>query len=299
MKRVDSGQWTVDSGRLVVLLVALLTAGQGVEQTAWAHSEEALVSLKTYTPIEADGKLDDWVRRLESSNWTAQMEVKKGHVLEWVRAVPAHVSLLSARVEAGAIASPTDFSATVYTLWDERAFYVAAVVTDDQVVAQQDGKDIWQDDALELWLDCRHDSVTHTLFQDDEYQLGFSPATRSRTKAVGWAWRNPNPEPVIAAMRVGSSLTAGGYVLEAVVPWKTLQGCQPAMGKMIGFNISMVDKDGDQLWSHITWSGKLHSDPSQFGHLYFMDAPIDLFPSDVFETAPGASPWDERQEPSR
>jgi len=54
----------------------------------------------------------------------------------------------------------------------------------------------------------------------------------------------------------------------------------------------MVDKDEDQLWTHITWSGELHSDPSQFGHLFFVDAPVDLFPADVFEVPAGASPFD-------
>ena len=53
---------------------------------AWPHSEEAAVSLKTYTPITVDGTLTDWVRRLESGNWTGRIEVQKGKVLEIGRA---------------------------------------------------------------------------------------------------------------------------------------------------------------------------------------------------------------------
>jgi hypothetical protein len=254
---------------------------------AWAHSEEATISIRTYTPITVDGKLDDWVRRLERSNWTGQLQTQKGEVLQWMRAVPVHLNAITSRVESGTITNPQDFSAVIYTLWDPEYLYVAALVTDDQVVAQHHGEDIWQDDALELWVDCRHDAVTHTLFQDDEYQLGFSPASRERSRASAWAWRNPRTERVIPVMRVASASTAQGYLLEAQVPWAVLQGCQPAMGGIMGFNISMVDKDQDQLWTHVTWSGQLHSDPSQFGHLFFVDAPIDLFPSDVFETSPG------------
>ena len=218
------------------------------------------------------------------------MEVQKGKVLEWMRAVPAYVNAITSRVEAGTVKGPDDFSAIVYTLWDAHNLYVAAIVSDDNVVTQHEGADIWQDDALEIWLDCRHDAVTHTLTQDDEYQLGFSPASQYRNHAVAWAWRNPRTEPVVAAMKAASTLISGGYVLEASVPWAVLEGCQPAIGGMMGFNISMVDKDEDQLWTHITWSGQLHSDPSQFGHLYFVDAPVDLFPSDVFETPPGPLP---------
>jgi len=269
----------------ITLLLSLGTA-PGV----WAHSEEATVSVRTYAPISVDGTLEDWVRRLESSNWAGQLEVKRGRVVEWVRGAPVHLNALTGRVESGTVKGPEDFSATVYTLWDPQQLYIAAVVKDDEVVTQHEGADIWQDDALELWLDCRHDAVTHTLFQDDEYQLGVSPASPYRGQAVGWTWRNPNADPVIKAMRVASALQPGGYLLEAAVPWEVLAGCRPAAGGMIGFNLSMVDKDADQLWTHVTWSGQLHSDPSQFGHLFFVDAPVDLFPSDVFEVPPGASP---------
>jgi hypothetical protein len=249
----------------------------------WAHSERATVAVRTYTAVTVDGTLQEWGRRLERTNWAGRLEVQKGQVLEWIRAVPLDLNTMVSRVESGAVKGPHDFSATVYTLWDPQHVYVAAVVTDDEVITQHQGEGVWQDDALELWLDCRHDAVTHTMFQDDEYQLGFSPAGRDRGHALGWAWRNPQPQPVIEALQVASSLTPTGYILEASVPWQVLQGCQPAAGGMIGFNVSLVDKDSDQLWTHVTWSGELHSDPSQFGHLYFVDAPVDLFPEDVFD----------------
>ncbi len=259
---------------------------------AWAHSEGAVVCQRTYTPIVVDGKLDDWVRRIEQNNWSGQLEVKKGKTARWMRAAPAYVNTISSRVEAGAVTSPEDFSAVVYTLWDDHNLYLAAVVTDDQVVTQHDGENIWQDDTMEVWLDCRHNAVTHTLSQDDEYQLGFSPASKYRNKAVAWAWRNPAAAEVVSAMQVASSSTPTGYIIEAAIPWRVLHGAHPAIGGMMGFNISFVDKDEDQQWTHITWSGQLHSDPSQFGHLYFVDAPIDLFPADVFESAPGSAPWE-------
>lgn len=271
---------------VLVALSALALAG-----TVSAHSEESAVSLKTYTGITVDGTLEDWVRRLEGGNWAGQLEVKKGRTFQWMRAVPLYMNTLTAKVESGAVASPEDFSAVIYTLWDDKKFYIAATVVDDQVVTQHEGADIWQDDAVELWIDCRHDAVTHTLFQEDEFQVGFSPASQHRNHAVGWAWRNPQAEALTKAIEVASVLTPNGYMIEAAVPWAAMRGCKPGFGTMIGFNVSIVDKDEDQLWSHITWSGQLHSDPSQFGHLYFLDAPIDLFPSDVFESPPGVSPW--------
>lgn len=259
---------------------------------AGAHSEEAAISVKNYGPVQVDGKLEDWVRRLERSDWTGQLKVKKGEVVEWMRAVPAHVNHIVSLVEAGTVSGPDDFSASVYTMWDDDRWYIAAVVRDDQVVTQHDGENIWQDDCVELWIDGRHDALTHTLFQEDEYQLGFSPASQYRNAAVAWAWRNARAQQVIGAMEVASAMTPTGYIIEAAVPWKALQGLTPAIGGLIGFNLSIVDKDEDQVWTHVTWSGKTHADPTQFGHLYFLDAPVNLFPSDVFELRPESSPWD-------
>ena len=278
--------------RWMCMMLMAVVGAMGVRpaSSVEAHSEEATISVKTYTPIVVDGTLDDWVRRLEGSNWTGQLEVQKGQVREWIRAVPAYVNTLTSKVESGMVKNPEDLSATIYTMWDAERFYLAAVVQDDEVVTQHEGGDIWQDDAVELWLDCRHDAVTHTLAQDDEYQLGFSPASQYRSQAIAWAWRNPHAEQVIPKMQVASSSMPHGYIVEAAVPWSALQGCQPAIGGMIGFNISLVDKDEDQSWTHLTWSGQLHSDPSQFGHLYFVDAPVDLFPSDVFDGSSGPSP---------
>lgn len=280
------------SNRCWFWMFLLVIVNAAVAPSLCAHSEEATISLKTYTPISVDGTLDDWVRRLESTNWSGQMEIKKGKVLTWVRAVPTYLNGVTSRIESGKVDDPDDFSATIYLMWDEKHLYVAGVVKDNEIVTQHEGQDIWQDDAIELWFDCRHDAVTHTLFQEDEYQIGFSPASRYRNKAVAWVWRNPDATPVIEGIEVASSTFPKGYIIEASIPWDKMHGCKPSIGSMMGFNISAVDKDEDQLWTHIVWSGQLHSDPSQFGHLYFVDAPVDLFPADVFESSSHSSPWE-------
>lgn len=267
--------------RWCVLVCSMVWSG-GMP-AVWAHSEEAAISVRTYTPMTIDGKLDDWIRRLQRSDWDGQLQVKNGEVLDRIRAVPVYLNSLTSVVEAGRVSHPDDLSGVLYTTWDEAHVYVAAIISDDQIVTQHEGADIWQDDCVELWFDCRHDAVTRTLFQDDEYQVGFSPNSQYRNQPVVWAWRNPKAEAVVKAAQVASTMISGGYIIEAAIPWSSLQGCQPATGKMMGFNVSIVDKDEDQLWTHLTWSGQLHSDPSQFGHLYFVDAPVDLFSEDVLE----------------
>ncbi|MBN1794199.1 MAG: hypothetical protein JW844_04465 [Candidatus Omnitrophica bacterium] len=248
----------------------------------WAHSEEAAVCVKTYNLIKIDAELADWTTRIDPENWGALLKLKKGEVEDWMMmAPPSYVNKLTSRVEAGEVSTPKDFSMTFYCMWDEENFYFAAEVTDDAVVAQHEGDDIWQDDCIEVWFDGRYDAVTKTMFQDDEYQIGFSPRSKDRPKTIGWCWRNPNPQPVISNMKVASRLTETGYILEVAIPFSALRGITPEVCKVMGFNVSVVDKDQDQLWTHITWSGYLHSNPTQFGKLYFVDAPIEVNISDL------------------
>jgi hypothetical protein len=172
-------------------------------------------------------------------------------------------------------------------MWDEQNFYFAAVVTDSEIVTQHEGEDIWQDDCVEIWLDGRHEAVTHTMMHDDEYQIGISPKSKDRDKTLAWVWRNSKSEPVMAEMKYASTLTETGYIIECAIPFSVLNGLKPKIYSSIGFNVTGVDKDKDEVWTHITWSGILHSDPTQFGDLYFMDAPIIVFNKDLIEAAEG------------
>jgi hypothetical protein len=266
----------------IILILSFLLLLPGL---ARANTEKAVVSAKNYAPIVIDGKLDDWVGRIESSNWGAMLDIKKGKIEKWMRAYSNYMNSLVSRVEAGKVDSPSDFSMIFYTMWDEQNLYFAAVVTDSEVMTQHEGENIWQDDCVEIWLDGRHDAVTHTLTHDDEYQIGISPKSKYRDKTIAWAWRNPKSEPVMAAMKYASTLTEGGYIVEVAIPFSVLEGFNPKIGSAIGFNVSAVDKDEDEVWSHITWSGTLHSDPTQFADLYFVDAPIVVFNKDLVEAA--------------
>ena len=248
-----------------------------------AHSEEATICVKTYEPVVIDGKLDDWARRIESRNWGAKLDIKKGKTDMWMRAIPGHVNSITSRIEAGEIKDSKDYSMVFYTMWDEQNFYFAAVVTDNEIISQHQGDNIWQDDCVEIWIDGRHDTITYTMMQDDEYQIGISPKSKYREKTMAWVWRNPKPEPLMAALEFASTLTSTGYIVEAAIPFSALKGIEPKIGSYVGFNVTGVDKDEDELWTHITWSGILHSDPTQFGDLYFMDAPIVVFSSDLTE----------------
>lgn len=237
---------------IVSLTIAILSSFELTSKTVWATSEQATICRKTDSKITVDGDLK-----------------------EWGKAVPAYVTKFTSHIEKGKVKDDSDFSMVFYTLYDDENFYFAAVITDDEVVAKQKGENIWQDDCVEIWLDDANDSNTPIMFADDDYQIGFSPQSDSRKSTETYIWRNPDPEPVMKSMKVASALTGKGYIIEASIPIKVLNELDPKSQKVIGFNISVCDVDKDGVWTHITWSGKMHSDPRQFGELYFT-APLPL-----------------------
>jgi len=227
-------------------MAIMINFGAGLK-AAWAASEQATICKKTESKITVDGDLKDWGK-----------------------AVPAHVTKFTSHIEKGGVKDDSDFSMAFYTLYDDENFYFAAVVIDDEVVTKQRGGDIWQDDCIEIWLDNADDSTTPIMFAEDDYQIGFSPQSGGRKSTESYVWHNPDPEPVMKAMKVASALTDKGYIIEASIPIKALNELEPKSQKVIGFNISVCDVDKDGVWTHIVWSGKMHSDPRQFGELYFV-----------------------------
>jgi len=241
-----------------------------------ANSGKMAIAIRRYQPIVIDGRLGDWTEAIPESDWHARLLAKKGKFMGSFDSSSNFLNTTTSLVEAGEVSSLKDFSGVFYLMWDEKKIYFAARIIDDQVITRHQDGDIWQDDSIEVWLDLRHDAVTEKLKQDDEYQIGFSPGSKTRIKTVGWVWRNPEPEKVIKALEYDSSLTDDGYIIEAAIPFSVLKGANPEIGSVIGFNISGVDNDENEAWTHITWSGKLHSDPTEFGDLLYIDAPIEL-----------------------
>lgn len=285
------GPWSMVHG--LWTCVAIVVWGLFHALPVAAHSDRAAVAVRTFEPIAVDGELGDWARRVEPTNWAGRLEIKKGEVRAWMRAAPVHVNALTGEVTTGRLEGPRDLSAVIYALWDPKKLYVAAMVDDDEVVARHDGADIWQDDVVEILLDCRHDAVTQTLTQDDEFRLGAAPAANGRAHAVVWVWDNAQAAAVTGQVTAASARTDTGYRLEVAVPWEALAGCAPGTGGLIGFNVAVTDKDGSEPRTTIVWSGDRAADPTQFGHLYFVDAPLDLLPSDAVRAPAERSPLDE------
>lgn len=213
---------------------------------------------KALAPINIDGDLSDW----------------KG-------STPNPVAASFVTLNKQAWGGENDLSSQFYFAWDDQNFYIGAVVTDDVHVQLPStrGYQLYKGDDIEVWFDTNLDGdFTVNRGNEDDFQLGLSAGNFSDLgpEAVFW---NPTPRSadrnqmvrVAAKPRPG---TAGGYTLEAAVPWAAFGDFRPQPGMAIGFVASAGDNDKptgnpDQELMISTTPNLRYSEPFTFGNLFF------------------------------
>lgn len=161
--------------------------------------------------------------------------------------------------------------AVVYVCWDERAVYLAALVDDDILSSPASGHTVYKNDGLEVYFDIDHDGdaeIDH--YNGDDFQYGLF---WSQGAPLVWNWSQFNG--VSPGASIAGATRAGGYVLEAAIPWSEL-GATPRAGLHLGFNVALTDDDypvseagfgQERQWS---WSrrGGGWRDPRVFADLF-------------------------------
>ncbi|HIE53253.1 MAG TPA: hypothetical protein EYP85_15995 [Armatimonadetes bacterium] len=179
-------------------------------------------------------------------------------------------------------------AATLYTLWDETNFYVAAVVEDpvhqlEATGGPDDYRFLWDGDSLQLGFGFRERTEWDLAYNprqpsdpmywkgnfwdvDYQYILGLTPKGPRcvRLEAPGMPWRvyypttplpgyGPLDVPVAVVRREERKQT----VYELALPWRELQLGQPKTGYKFRFAFILNDPDGGGKiqWSKIagTW----------------------------------------------
>jgi len=141
---------------------------------------------------------------------------------------------------------PLDASATLQAAWDDASLYFAVRVYDDRVIVDSPAAP-WQDDAVELSLDGRHDHERRwDVTESDDHQFTIT--------AAGAAYHDGAPDP---SVRVATRRLADGYVLEIAIPRSRLGGVPLAAGQIAGFNWSLSDDDdGGSAEARLFWLGR-------------------------------------------
>ena len=167
----------------------------------------------------------------------------------------ASIGYLSSTVIAGSVSSESDLSGTWKLLWTPTHLYMLAFITDDAL--RNDSSDPWQDDSVDLYID--GDNSKATSYTADDFQFIFG-------------WNDTSVVEPHGKSTAGISFTtlavAGGYQVEARIPWSTINASAATVGRRIGLDVhANDDDDGGARDGKLAWSAQVDrswTDPSIF-----------------------------------
>ncbi|MEA3403685.1 MAG: DUF5060 domain-containing protein [Armatimonadota bacterium] len=219
-----------------------------------------------------------------------------GRLDEWDASRAVSLRTSTAHCVDAAIEGDDDLSAQVMLGFDSSTLYVAAAVRDHHVEGRIGGRGIWQNDAIELWFDCRLDSVVDMSGEDD-YQVVISYTTPSGDPGLE-VYRNSRTMHLYAASRVATQLTADGYALEIALPRAGLLGLPRGERAACGFNVSVCDSDPG-AFKRLLWSGTRIAYPEDFGLLTLGRIDSEAMTPLVEQRAQAEAPGEPMPEPPR
>lgn len=147
--------------------------------------------------------------------------------------------------------------ATVKSLWNSEALYIAADVIDIQLSAsatQRDGA-VWSDDSIEWAIDTQNNKGGATtpnsayMLADDYHGIVniLNTVYDSQGSAGGAAQGSWNGVWTSAVLT-----TATGYAVEIKIPWTVINNHTPAENQIVGMGFNLNDKDGTAI-SNKVW----------------------------------------------
>jgi uncharacterized protein YjdB len=148
------------------------------------------------------------------------------------------------------VGSPNN-TVTFGVLWDNTNLYIGAKIVDANLFA--DSPDVWNDDAIEVYIDANNNKLASYDGQDNQIIKNFNKST-VYTK-LG-----------ITGLQHAWSAISGGYSVELAIPWSQLGISAPAAGTTIGFDLGYDDDDnGGDRDGQAVWNGTVNNYASTAG----------------------------------
>jgi len=173
------------------------------------------------TPPTIDGNLADWP--------TASF-------LSMTKATAAQAN---GTWDVTGIPNDTNASARYFVRWDLSYLYVAVSITDDvQNTPNSTGSQLSENDALEIFVDGKHDQAN--TYDSNDWQLVYSADTQkvaAQLTITQWP----------AGTHEAWSRTSPAWTLEAAIPWSILGGGTISPGKLVGFDLKLDDNDSGTM----------------------------------------------------
>lgn len=162
---------------------------------------------------------------------------------------PAHIGeVQGVPIAVARWRSPSDLSAVLYTGWDARHFYFALDVSDDVHRTYTGQTESWIGDGLIISIDCDNDGGYGYRFTGRDLLLTLA-LTRKDERRDDEGEDEPSGE-----YRVRLKGDNSGAVYEVALPWDYLGIENPKPGLRFGFNVTVLDDDGDRAVKAISSS---------------------------------------------
>ena len=150
---------------------------------------------------------------------------------------------------------PDDCSAVIRYLWDEQCLYLGVNVKDDIFVGGKEGRNLWDQDGLQLLVDPRRGGGEKIGYYDYVIAYGkqgpqlWCNSTTSGDVAVG--------EVKQAKVAIHRAAMGGNTDYEVAIPWSCFAPFTPAVGADLGLALIVNDDDG-QGRSFSGWFSGVH-----------------------------------------
>lgn len=190
---------------------------------------------------------------------------------EWIRQEAIELTPTNRRnVEFGFFHGAADASALLYLGWTPQRFYVAGIITDDELVAEHPGSEMFLDDCVELFWDLDGDGFQFDANPRD-IQIGLAPSALAGAAEL-WAWGAIKSRPRDA--EIALTRGEGRFVFELGIPMALLRGLKP--GRPVRFSIAYHDRDRDGHVGKLQWSVDTASVPGKilFGEMTLVVHPV-------------------------
>ena len=169
-----------------------------------------------------------------------------------------------------------DHTAEYRMLYNDRALYVAATVSDTQLQSQYAEFDekLWEDDAVEIMLDTLWDKGDIPQEDDYKFYVNVNNAQRdSNQSQVSWnADGGFTSDVEIKGTINDPSDTDQGYIIELEITWAAMGLQAPNAGSLWGLDIVFDDRDENGTRHSVAWKNKdgdSYNSPDGWGMVKF------------------------------
>lgn len=187
----------------------------------------------------------------------------------------------------------TDLSSSVYVMWDEENFYLAAETKDASVFGAVGLLAHDMEDNMKIYLSTdpevdpartaygTNDFLLYLMMDNQNWYTAFdrSMVEREVMERFTSAGMESN-EQVLEGYEAAYTVSEGGYVLEIKIPWTNfsndyIETYVPAAGDAVNFNVSITDNDypypNTQSSVQMSWCGteEIEKNPSLWGRISF------------------------------